>query len=195
VGFVIEETDAGDAGGGKSMVIKTISSKVVYENPWISVREDAIERPDGSPGIYSVVDKGNYAVVVPYENDGFWLVEQYRYPVGERSWEFPMGTYPDRQVGDPMQLAQRELREETGLTAGSWALLGELYCVPGFSSQSGHVYLATDLVRGERNREQEEQDMRQAWFSRAELETMLRDGTIKDAQTVACYGFFLLHGN
>jgi ADP-ribose pyrophosphatase len=194
VGFVIEQTDAGDAGGSGSMVIKTISSKVVYQNPWISVREDTIERPDGSPGIYSVVDKGNYAVVVPYENDGFWLVEQYRYPVGERSWEFPMGTYPDRRVGDPMQLAQRELLEETGLSANSWELLGTLYCVPGFSSQSGHVYLATGLVQGERNREQEEQDMRQAWFSRAELEAMLRDGTIKDAQTVACYGFFLLHG-
>ena len=79
--------------------IKTVSSRVVYENAWLSVREDAIERADGSPGIYSVVDKANYAVVVPYENDGFWLVEQYRYPMGERSWEFPMGTYPDRRDG------------------------------------------------------------------------------------------------
>jgi 8-oxo-dGDP phosphatase len=172
--------------------IKTLSSRVVYENPWMSVREDAIERPDGSPGIYSVVDKGNYAVVVPYENDGFWMVEQYRYPVGERSWEFPMGTYPDRRMGEPLELAKRELLEETGFSAGAWELLGELYCVPGFSSQAGHVYLATELVAGEFDREHEEQDMRQAWFSRRDVETMLRDGTIKDAQTVACYGFFLL---
>lgn len=175
--------------------IRTVSSRVVYENPWISVREDVIERADGSPGIYSVVDKGNYAVVVPYENDGFWLVEQYRYPVGERSWEFPMGTYPDRRTGDPRELAQRELLEETGLTAGRWEPLGELFCVPGFSSQGGHVFLATDLVHGELDREHEEQDMRQAWFSRAEMEKMLRDGTIKDAQTIASYGFFLLHEN
>jgi ADP-ribose pyrophosphatase len=174
--------------------IKTVSSRVVYENPWLSVREDAIERADGSQGIYSVVDKGNYAVVVPYENDGFWLVEQYRYPMGERSWEFPMGTYPDRRTGDPLELAQRELLEETGLTGSTWRLLGELWCVPGFSSQSGHVYLATGLVHGELAREHEEQDMRHEWFSRHELETMLRDGTIKDAQTIACYAFFLLHG-
>jgi ADP-ribose pyrophosphatase len=172
--------------------IKTLSSRVVYENPWMSVREDAIERADGSPGVYSVVDKGNYAVVVPYENDGFWMVEQYRYPVGERSWEFPMGTYPDRRMGEPLELAKRELLEETGFSAGGWELLGELWCVPGFSSQAGHVYLATELVAGELDREHEEQDMRQAWFSRQDVEKMLRDGTIKDAQTVACYGFFLL---
>jgi 8-oxo-dGTP pyrophosphatase MutT (NUDIX family) len=105
-----------------------------------------------------------------------------------------MGTFPDRRTGDPMELARRELLEETGLRAGRWELLGELYCVPGFSSQSGHVYLATELVHGELARELEEQDMRQAWFSRAETEKMLRDGTIRDAQTIACYGFFLLHG-
>lgn len=174
--------------------IRTLSSRVVYENPWIEVREDAIERPDGSAGIYSVVDKGNYAVVVPYENDGFWLVEQYRYPVRRRSWEFPMGTYPDRHVGDPLELARRELLEETGLRAERWELLGEMYCVPGFSSQSGHVYLATGLVRGELEREPEEQDMRLGFFPRAEVEKMMRDGTIRDAQTLACYGFFLLHG-
>lgn len=174
--------------------IRTLSSRVVYENPWIEVREDAIERPDGTPGIYSVVSKGNYAVVVPYENDGFWLVEQYRYPVQRRSWEFPMGTYPDRHVGDPLELARRELLEETGLRAERWELLGEMYCVPGFSSQSGHVYLATGLTRGEFDREPEEQDMRLGFFPRAELEKMMRDGTVRDAQTLACYGFFLLHG-
>ncbi|MBR7833657.1 NUDIX hydrolase [Actinospica durhamensis] len=174
--------------------MKTISSRVVYENPWLLVREDEIERADGSPGIYSVVDKGNYAVVVPFENDGFWLVEQYRYPVGKRSWEFPMGTYPGRRTVDPLELAQRELLEETGLRAERWELLGELYCVPGFSSQGGHVYLATGLVPGEFAREPEEQDMRLAWFARADLEKMMRDGTIRDAQTIACYGFFLLHG-
>ena len=174
--------------------IKTVSSRVVYENPWLSVREDVIERADGSPGIYSVVDKGNYAVVVPFENDGFWLVEQYRYPMGERSWEFPMGTYPDRRMGDPLELARRELLEETGLSAGRWELLGELWCVPGFSSQAGHVYLATDLVPGELDREHEEQDMRHGWFSRPDLEKMLRDGTIKDAQSIASYGYVLLQG-
>jgi 8-oxo-dGDP phosphatase len=189
---IADETGAG--GQPDVADIKTVSSRVVYENPWISVREDAIERGDGSPGIYSVVDKGNYAVVVPYENDGFWMVEQYRYPMGERSWEFPMGTYPDRKMGDPLELARRELLEETGLSAGRWELLGELWCVPGFSSQAGHVYLATDLVPGEYDREHEEQDMRHGWFSRPDLEKMLRDGTIKDAQTIACYAFVLLQG-
>lgn len=174
--------------------ITTRSSRMVYQNPWLQVREDAIERADGSPGIYSVVEKGTYAVALPYENDGFWLVEQYRYPVGVRSWEFPMGTYPDRRVGDPLELAQRELLEETGLSAEHWELLGEMYCAPGFCSQSGQVYLATGLSRGRFAREPEEQDMRLDFFPRTEVEKMMRDGTIRDAQTLAGYAFFLLRG-
>ena len=66
--------------------------------------------------------------------------------------------------------------------------------MPGFSSQSGHAYLATELAPGEHAREHEEQDMRHEWFSRQDVEKMLRDGTIKDAQSIACYGFFLLQG-
>ena len=188
--MIAEETGAGDQGVAD---MRTVSSRVVYQNPWISVREDAIERADGSPGLFSVVDKGNFAIIAPYENDGFWMVEQYRYPVGRRSWEFPMGTYPDRRMGDPLELARRELLEETGLRAREWEPLGELWCVPGFSSQAGHAYLASGLEHGELDREHEEQDMRHGWFSRADVERMLRDGTIKDAQTIACYGLFLLH--
>ena len=105
-----------------------------------------------------------------------------------------MGTYPDRRMGDPLELAQRELTEETGLTAGRWDFLGELWCVPGFSSQGGHVYLASELVHGELDREHEEQDMRHSWFDRRDLEKMMRDGTIRDSQTIACYGYVLLHG-
>ena len=168
-----------------------LDSRQVYENAWMTVREDDIRRADGSQGIYGVVDKPDYALVIPADGDRVLLVEQFRYPLGMRRWEFPQGTAPDRADMEPEELAARELREETGL-AGSLQYLGLLDVAPGMSSQRGRVYLATDLTHGEPQRELEEQDMRSAWFTRVELERMIRDGEITDAQTIAAYGLLLL---
>lgn len=167
--------------------METIGSRQVYANSWMTVREDAIRRPDGSEGVFGVVDKPTAAVVVPVDGDRLHLVEQFRYPVGRRRWEFPMGTAPDRAELDPAELAARELAEETGLVAGRMELLGHLDIAPGMSSQREHVFLATELTAGPPRREQQEQDMRAAWFSTAEFEAMIRDGRIVDAQTLAAY--------
>lgn len=167
--------------------VERLDGREVYANPWMTVREDTIRRPDGSEGIFGVVDKPTAAVVVAREGDRLMLVEQYRYPVGGRRWEFPMGTAPQRAEVDPTGLAARELREETGLVAGRLELLGTLDIAPGMSSQRELVFLATELVEGPAQREHTEQDMRTAWFSLAEFEEMVRTGTITDAQTLAAY--------
>ena len=73
--------------------MRVISSREVYRNPWMSVREDQVVREDGSSGTYGVVDKPDFALVIPQDQDGFWLVEQFRYPVGRRAWEFPQGSW------------------------------------------------------------------------------------------------------
>jgi ADP-ribose pyrophosphatase len=174
--------------------IEPIASRQVYRNPWMVLREDDIRRPDGSAGIYAVVDKPTYALVMPYDGQRFRLVEQYRYPVGARRWEFPQGTAPDLADLEPVALAERELREETGLRAGSFEALGQVDAVPGMSSQRGWVFLATEISEGRAEREHEEQDMHSAWFARNEVEQMIRDGVIVDAQSIAGYGLFLLHG-
>ena len=175
-------------------VIEQTSTRRVYANSWMTVREDGIRRADGSEGIYGVVDKPTYALVVPRDEQGrLHLVEQYRYPVGERRWEFPAGTAPDRAEADPAELAVRELAEETGLVAGSMTPLGTLDVAPGMSSQRGHVYLATGLTQGTPRREHQEQDMRAAWFTPAEFERMTEDGQLTDAQTLAAYTLLRLH--
>ncbi|WP_313886293.1 NUDIX hydrolase [Amycolatopsis viridis] len=173
--------------------MERLGSREVYRNNWMTVREDDIRRPDGSHGIYGVVDKPDYALVVPLDGDRLHLVEQYRYPLGLRRWEFPQGTAPDLAELDTLQLAARELREETGLVAGSLIDLGRLDVAPGMSSQRGRVYLATGLIEGPHEREHEEQDMRTAWFSRAEFEKMIERGEVTDAQSIAAYGLLLLH--
>ena len=172
--------------------IERVASREVYRNPWLVLREDDIRRPDGSHGIYSVVDKPTYALVIAYDARRFRLVEQFRYPLGARRWEFPQGSAPGLADLEPSELAARELREETGLRATSFEALGQLEIAPGMSSQRGWVFLATGISEGESDREHEEQDMHSAWFSREDVEQMIRTGVMVDAQSIAAYGLFLL---
>ncbi|THV41792.1 NUDIX hydrolase [Glycomyces buryatensis] len=159
----------------------------------MTIREDEIERHDGSKGIYSVIDKPDFALVIPQEADGYWLVEQYRYPVQARSWEFPQGTFSHGVEGTPEELARAELREETGLSAAKLEHLGFLHCAKGISSQGFHIFLASELEHGDPDREIEEQDMVQKWFSRAEVEEMIRTCEITDDSSIAAYGLLMLH--
>ena len=173
--------------------MESLDSTQVYANAWMTVREDAIRRHDGTSGVYGVIDKPDYALVIPLDGERLMLVEQFRYPLGARRWEFPQGTAPDRAALDPDELAARELREETGLRAAAITRIGSLDVAPGMTSQRGHVYLATGLEEGDAERELEEQDMRAGWFPRAEFEAMIRDGRITDAQSIAAYTQLLLH--
>ena len=98
---------------------------MVYENRWVRVREDRLERADGSPGVYSVVEKRPAAVILPVHDDGsITLVEQYRHPVGERFWELPQGALDSEDDAEPEHIARTELAEETGLRAGVAAAAG-----------------------------------------------------------------------
>lgn len=174
--------------------VQTTSSRQVYANAWLSVREDGVRRPDGSEGIYAVIDRPAFALIIPRDADGsLHLVEQYRYPVGARRWEFPMGTAPDRADADPAELAVAELVEETGLSASRMERLGTLDVSPGMSSQRGHVFLATGLTPGPTSREDTEQDMRAARFTVAEFEAMAARGELADAQSLAAYALLRIH--
>jgi 8-oxo-dGTP pyrophosphatase MutT (NUDIX family) len=174
-------------------VVERLGSRQVYANPWMTVREDDVRRADGSPGIYGVIDKPDYALVIAVRGDQVHLVEQFRYPLGLRRWEFPQGTAPNRADCPPAELAARELREETGLRAGRLVQIGLLDVAAGMSSQRGRVFLATELTGGRPEREVEEQDMRSTWFDRATVESMITQGDITDAQSIAAYGLLLLH--
>lgn len=174
--------------------IETVATRLVYENRWMRVREDAIRRRDGSAGIYGVVEKDDFVVVVPVEADGsVHLVQQYRYPVRARFWEFCQGMWGGPGA-DPRAAAAHELAEETGLVAASLVEAGLLYEGYGTMNQAFRVYLATGLTQGEARPELEEQDLISRRFPRAELDRMLRDGEIKDSVTLAAWGLLLVKG-
>jgi len=141
-----------------------------------------------------VVDSPDIALIIPAENDQLHLVEQYRYPVAGRRWEFPSGSDDQQLDVDAAALAARELREETGLVASRLTQLGTLDVAPSMFSQRCRVFLATGLTHGAPQRELEEQCMRSAWFTRPDVERMINDGTITDAKSTAAYTLLLLHG-
>ncbi len=152
-----------------------------------------MRRGDGSTGVYGVVDKPDFALVIPQDEQGVWLVEQYRYPVRRRAWEFPQGSWGTSASGTRAELAVAELREETGLQAAQLHHLGHLYEAYGLCSQGFHVYLATGLTVGQPDREVTERDMRHRRVSANQLRHLIATGEIVDGPSVAAYGLSLLH--
>lgn len=172
-----------------------LTTKIVYENNWMRVREDSFTQPDGLVGIYGVVDRADFAVVIAEADHAFHLVQQFRYALGGRSWEFPMGAWPVGRSGSAEELARQELLEETGVTAATWRHVGHrMNQAPGFCSQGFEVFHATELTEGEHNREASEADMVSALVSESEFRAMILDGRIVDAPTIAAYALLRLLG-
>jgi 8-oxo-dGTP pyrophosphatase MutT (NUDIX family) len=161
----------------------TLSTRAIYENPWISVREDQVLRPDGQPGIYGVVHFKNRAVgVLPVDEAGrVWLVGQHRYPLDAYSWEIPEGGCPESET--PEATALRELREETGLIAGRLELVATSHLSNSVSDEVAYVFRATELTEGPHEPEGCERiEVRcLAWDEAWE---MVRRGEITDSMSV-----------
>ena len=169
--------------------MERLSSREVYRNSWMRVREDAVRLPSGRESVFGVVEKPDFAIVVPREDNGsVWMVEQYRYPVDRRGWEFPMGSWSEGEGGTVAELAAAELRQEAGLTARDLQHVGRLYQAYGYATQGFDVFLATGLEEGEPEREESEQDMTHRKISPAEFVDMVRRGDIVDGPTLAAYG-------
>jgi ADP-ribose pyrophosphatase len=169
-------------------MIKQLSTKTVYQNNWMKVREDQVEFANGGQGIFGVVEKPDFAMVVPYEQGGFHLVKQFRYPVGKSFWEFPQGSYEDNPKVDPLELAKGELAEETGLKAAKIKKIGYLYEAYGYCNQAFHIFLAEEFEQGSQQLQESEQDMETAFFTIAEFEQMIDSGEVADAPSISAYG-------
>lgn len=172
------------------MMIRQLSSRVAYRNRWMSVREDEIERDNGERGIYGVVEKCDSAIVLAIEGEQICLFEQYRYPLGVRSLEFPQGSLERNDV-DPVEIARKELRAETGLVAANLECLGEIYIASGYANGKTHAFVATGLMQLGPIPDVEEHDLAVRMVDLSVLQRFIRDNVIKDAQTLAAWGLYL----
>jgi 8-oxo-dGTP pyrophosphatase MutT (NUDIX family) len=171
--------------------IATLSSREVYRNPWLRLREDEILRSNGKKGIYGVVEKDDCAIIIPIDHERVWLVEQYRYTIEERALELPQGGW-EMEVENPEELARGELKEEMGLEAAAMTYLGALWIAYGFTRQKQHVFLATGLTHTDKEPDPEEHDLAMRSVAVSEFEEMMLNGTIRDASTLAAWGLYLL---
>jgi 8-oxo-dGTP pyrophosphatase MutT (NUDIX family) len=173
--------------GGSLPSITTLSSREVYRNHWMRLREDRILRSNGEPGIYGVVEKDDAAI----DHDRVWLVEQFRYTIQERVLELPQGGW-EMEVEHPEELARGELREEIGMEAAEMTHLGTLWIAYGFARQRQHVFLATGLTATEKDPDPEEHDLAVRPVPVEEFEEMMRSGVIRDNCTLSAWGLYLL---
>lgn len=162
----------------------THERRLVYRNPWITVREDQVTRPDGKPGIYGVVEPANVAtgVVALTERGEVVLVGQFRYPTDVYSWEIVEGGAARGEA--PLVAAQRELREEAGLEASRWTPLGgELHLSNCFTAERAFVFLAEGLREVGAEPEPTEV-LRLRRVPLADALAMVERGELQDAVTV-----------
>lgn len=163
---------------------KKKSSKEIYSNPWITVREDNVITPGGKDGIYGVVSFKNIATgVLPIDDEGYtYLVGQFRYPLETYSWEIPEGGCPEGE--NPLDAAKRELLEETGIIANHWEEFLTIHTSNSVCKEIGYVFLAKDLTFQEAQPEEtEDLSVKKVHFSEA-LDMCLR-GDITDSISVA----------
>jgi 8-oxo-dGTP pyrophosphatase MutT (NUDIX family) len=178
-----------EANPGRSII--TLASREVYRNHWMRVREDEILRSDGNKGTYGIVEKHDAAIILPIDQGRVWLVEQFRYTIGERALELPQGGW-EMEVENPEELARGELKEETGLEAAEMTCLGELWIAYGYARQKQHVYLATGLTHAENKLDAEEHDLVVRSVTVEDFEEMMRNGVIRDGCSLAAWGLYLL---
>ena len=156
----------------------------VYDNPWIEVTHRDVINPTGGAGIYGVVHFKNLAIgIVPLDAAGnTWLVGQYRYTLGRYSWEIPEGGGP--LDVSPLETAQRELMEETGIRAKTWTKLLDMHLSNSVTDEIGVAFVAQGLEFGEAQPEETEQlQVRRVPFD--EALHMVLDGEITDALSMA----------
>jgi 8-oxo-dGTP pyrophosphatase MutT (NUDIX family) len=165
---------------------ETVSSQLEYKNPYMEIYRDEVKRPNGEVKPYWIMKRPDFVLSIPLiDKDTTILVGQYRIPISKYSWEFPMGFAPNV---NPLEMAQQELKEETGFTSENWKHIRNFYPMPGHNVQQCHIFVAHDVVAGKATPEPTE-FMEIAQVGIQEVKKMIETGKIFEGQTIIAYHF------
>lgn len=170
---------------------RRLDSATIYDNPWIRITHENVITPAGTKGIYGVVHFKTRAIgVIPIDEEGYtWLVRQFRYTLNTELWEIPMGG--GKLDDDPLHAAQRELLEETGMSASHWQEIMRLYISKSVTDEEGVVYVAKGLSMGAQQLEHTEADLEMLRLPLAEAIQWVMDGKITDV--ISCAALLKVH--
>lgn len=169
------------------MTWQKLSSTTKYQNRYMTVTDDEVITDHGDKLTFGIVHKAPAVWIIPWDSTRLTIIGQYRYAVDYFSWEFPAG---HAELNSPETAAALELKEETGITAKKFELIGNFFIGPGHLTQVGYVYLATNLTQGETELETAEKGMQIKQVSVEEMDKMIMDGTIKDGPTITALTYF-----
>ena len=126
------------------MPFELLKTEITYRGRAFTIRRDSLRLPDGHETRFDIVEHVGSVIIIPLDSQGNLLfVRQYRHAAGLDLLELPAGTLDEGEA--PKACAHREIREETGMAAGTMRALGGFYLAPGYSTEYMHVFLATDL--------------------------------------------------
>ena len=167
----------------ENLTEKQVESREIFDGYIMHVFKDTVELPNGKLAPREYMRHVGAVCVIPVLEDGSVLIErQYRYPVGEVLTEIPAGKL-DHPGEDRAEAARRELREETGLSAGKWTHLTDIVTTPGFCDEMISIYLAEELTRGETDPDEDE-FLNIVKMPLSELTERVMRGEIADSKTI-----------